>query len=337
MRRGIVAAGSLIVDTIKLIDAYPKPGTLANIRGIGQCVGGLAANTVIDIAVMDGDIPLASIGKIGDDELGALITNTLKRHGVDSSRIIRSEYPTSFTDVMNDMSTGERTFFHERGANARFGIEDIDFDAIEAEYFHVGYALLLDKFDADDPEYGTVMARALHKARAMGMKTSLDVVSENSGRFRKIVTPSLKYCTNVIINELEAGLITDIPPRDAEGRVIMANLRAICGKIKSLGVEQNVVIHMPECGAAVDEHGKFSVVGSYELPAGYVKGSVGAGDAFCAGMLYSMYKGFDMPQALKFANGAAALCLSNENAIDGMGSAAEIDAITFPQREIDFS
>ena len=337
MRKGIAAAGSLIVDTIKLIDAYPKPGTLANIKGIGRCVGGLAANTLIDIAVIDGGIPLASIGKTGDDDLGTLITDTLERYGVDTSRIIRSEYPTSFTDVMNDMSTGERTFFHERGANARFGIDDIDFDNIGAEYFHIGYALLLDEFDADDPEYGTVMARTLHKARATGMKTSLDVVSENSGRFREIVTPSLKYCTNVIINEFEAGLITDIPPRNAEGRVIMANLRAICEKMKSLGVEENAVIHMPECGAAVGARGEFSAVGSYELPAGYIKGSVGAGDAFCAGMLHSIYRGFDMPRALKFANGAAALCLSRENAIDGMGSAADIEALDFPQREIDFS
>ncbi|MDR1578944.1 MAG: carbohydrate kinase family protein [Synergistaceae bacterium] len=336
MRRGIAAAGSLIVDTIKLIDAYPKPGTLANIRGISQCVGGLAANTLIDIAVIDGCIPLASLGMIGDDDLGGLIMRTLERYGVDTSRIIFSEHPTSFTDVMNDMSNGERTFFHERGANARFGIEDIDFDALDAEYFHIGYALLLDKFDADDPEYGTVMARALHKARESGMKTSLDVVSENSGRFRKIVTPSLKYCTNVIINELEAGLITEIPPRNADGRVIMANLRAICEKIKSLGVEQNVVIHMPECGVATGGDGEFSAVGSYELPAGYIKGSVGAGDAFCAGMLYSIYKGFDMPRALKFANGAAALCLSRENAIDGMGSAADIEALDFPRRTLIF-
>ena len=164
MRRGIAAAGSLIVDTIKLIDSYPKPGTLANIRGISQCVGGLAANTVIDIAVIDGDIPLTSIGMIGDDDLGNLITNTLERYGVDASRLIRSEHTTSFTDVMNDMSNGERTFFHERGANAHFGIKYIDFDDLDAEYFHIGYALLLDEFDADDPKYGTVMARALHKA-----------------------------------------------------------------------------------------------------------------------------------------------------------------------------
>jgi sugar/nucleoside kinase (ribokinase family) len=42
-----------------------------------------------------------------------------------------------------------------------------------------------------------------------------------------------------------------------------------------------------------------------------------------------------MPHALKFANGAAALCLSRENAIDGMGAAADIEAIDFQQRTID--
>jgi sugar/nucleoside kinase (ribokinase family) len=62
-----------------------------------------------------------------------------------------------------------------------------------------------------------------------------------------------------------------------------------------------------------------AAAGSYELPLGYIKGSVGAGDAFCAGILYSIYRGFDMPHALKFANGAA-----------------DIEAFGFPQRTIDF-
>ena len=37
------------------------------------------------------------------------------------------------------------------------------------------------------------------------MKTSVDVVSEDSDRFARIVTPALKYVDYCILNEIEAG------------------------------------------------------------------------------------------------------------------------------------
>ena len=68
----------------------------------------------------------------------------------------------------------------------------------------------------------------------------------------------------------------------------------------------------------MDKEGNFYAVGSVDIPRSDIKGTVGAGDAFCAGMLYSIYKGFDIPYALRVA-GCAAICnLTEKNSIDGL-------------------
>ena len=51
-----------------------------------------------------------------------------------------------------------------------------------------------------------------------------------------------------------------------------------------LGVRKKVIIHMPDLATALSEDG-FTVVPSYEVSKAEIKGTTGAGDAFCAGIL----------------------------------------------------
>ena len=53
-------------------------------------------------------------------------------------------------------------------------------------------------------------------------------------------------------------------------------------------------------------------------PKGYIKGTVGAGDAFCAGCLYGIYKEMSDADILAFASGAACCNLAAEDAVGGM-------------------
>ena len=63
---------------------------------------------------------------------------------------------------------------------------------------------------------------------------------------------------------------------------------------------------------------------SVNIPKSDIKGKVGAGDAFCAGMLYSLYKGFDPEYSLRVAGAAAACNLTEQNSIDGLRSFDEM-------------
>jgi sugar/nucleoside kinase (ribokinase family) len=319
MKQGIAVAGNLIVDYIKTVDSYPKEGNLSSILSLDKSVGGAPANVGIDLSKMDSNIPLKVIGVVGDDEDGKYIVNLLKQNGMDTSQIQRdTTIATSFTDVITVESTGARTFFQYRGANQRLNVEHFDFSKVKADILHMGYALLLDTLDGEDPEYGTVMARVLSMAQEHGIKTSLDVVSENSDRFSKIIPPSLKYCNYFIVNEFEASLTTGISDRDKDGQLMVENMEAMCKKLLSMGVNDLVVIHAPEGGFAMKADGDYFIQPSLKLPEGYIKGAVGAGDAFCAGILYSIYNGWDIQRALKVAVSSAACCLSHVNATDGM-------------------
>jgi len=318
MRDGIAIAGNMIVDTVKEIDVYPAEGMLSNIGNVQMSVGGCVPNTAIDIKKIDDTLPVEALGMVGDDSNGRYLLDALKKNGVDARGVmINNQAVTSFTDVMAASGGKTRTFFHARGSNAVMGFDDIDFDQVQSRFFHIGYALLLDGFDAPDPQFGTVMAKTLARAQEKGLKTSMDVVSENSDRFSAIVTPSLRYCDNVIINEVEASMICRLAVRQ-DDVLDKEALLAVCRKLMDAGVRENVVIHAPEAACALTNEGEFVFVPSLKLPSGYIKGTVGAGDAFCAGVLYAFYRGCCVEEALLIGAGAAASSLSEINSIDGM-------------------
>jgi sugar/nucleoside kinase (ribokinase family) len=325
VRKGITSGGNIIVDYVKIIDSYPKQGNLSSILDISRSVGGAVPNMLINIAKMDMSVPLQAIGISGDDENGDYVLSRLEEHYIDTSLVSRhSTLGTSFTDVMSVRSTGERTFFHYRGANAVLNCKYFDFSRIKGEILHIAYALLLDGMDLPDQEYGTVMAKTLAKAQECGIKTSIDVVSENSDRFNMIVPPSLKYANYCVINEVEASMTTRIPARNDNGDIIISNIEIMCRKLFEMGVKDWVIIHCPEGGFGMNVSRRFHMQPSIDLPKDYIKGKVGAGDAFCGAILYSAYMKWPMEEALKIASGAAACNLSEANAIDGMKKIEEV-------------
>ena len=310
MREGLAVAGTVLVDKLNEISAYPACGELTKILGTTLVVGGAVANTGIDIKRVDPSIPVKAVGKIGSDSEGDFITRVLGENGLDTSLLKRGDMPTSFTDVMSIVG-GQRTFFTYPGACADFGVDDVDFDKLDVRMLHLGYFLLLDKVDSGDG------LKILKRAKACGIKTSIDLVSENSDRYG-IVKECLEYTDNVIINEHEAGMIAGIEPRSE-------NLEKIARKIKKMGVRERVIIHMPEVGVCLSDNGFFTLP-SLDLPKGYIKGTTGAGDAFCAGALIGIYRDLDEIEILKLDVKAAAASLSAPDSISGMKSEAEIDA-----------
>src|SRR5690242_11645540 len=205
-RKGLLAGGNWIIDQVKMIDVYPQPEQLGNIRSQSQGTGGAAYNVLIDLAKSGAPFPLMAAGLVGQDTLGDLILQDCRSNQIDVRHLGRtSKAPTSYTDVMTEQGHGRRTFFHARGANALWRGADLDFSRTRARIFHLGYLLLLDALDEPDAKYGTRAARLLATAQSTGIKTSVDVVSEDSDRFPKIVIPALKYVDYCILNEIEAG------------------------------------------------------------------------------------------------------------------------------------
>lgn len=325
LKRGIAVAGNMIVDMLYPISGFPKPGELTTITaGVTRTTGGCLCNDIIDLAAMDCDLPLTALGRVGDDEAGDFVLEKLRRwSNVDLSQVKRGGM-TSFTLVMADEITKQRSFYQCRGANAEFCEADIDWDSLDVDLLHIGYILLLDALDAPDAEFGTKLARLLHTAQLRGIKTSIDVVTEAGERFSRIVSPALRYTDYCIINEAEAQAITGVQLVDGDGQLIRKNIPAALHRMKSMGVSTWAVIHCPDGGFGLDESDNYVEVPGLKLPENYIKGSVGAGDAFCSGILYAAWKHQSLLDAIELGTAAAACALSQPGATEGMRPYREI-------------
>ncbi len=323
--RGIVIAGSIIIDNLKVVESYPERGMLTNIISTSKAVGGCVSNTLIDLAIIDKKMPLTAIGRVGDDENGRYIISQLQKHNIDTSNIkITDGVPTAFSDVITEKTDGARTFFCNSGANDIFSPEDIPVETLNCDMLHIGYILLLKMFDMPDSEYGTVMARFLKRCQDNMIKTSFDVVSDSSGLFKEKVMPALKYTNYCIINEIEACGVSGLDPRNPDGTVNVENIRKTMELFFEYGVKDKVIIHCKEAGFCLSSNGEFTSVGSVDVPAEMIKGACGAGDAFCAGCLYAIYNGMEDLEMLEFASGAAVCNLSSEDSVGGMKNKDEI-------------
>ncbi len=339
-KQGFVLGGTLIVDWVKIIETYPREGTLTKISGSSKGVGGCPTNNSLNLKILDPDLPVAVIGRIGDDENGQYILETLQARQIDTHGItISSAKPTSYTDVMTVKGTGQRTFFHEQGANTEWDVTHIPYERYaDCKIAQLGYILLLETMDREDPEYGTVMARAFAKFQEMGVKTAVDVVSEVSDRFTRLVIPALQYVDYLIFNELEAGQTVGIALRNEDGSLQGGLLRATAEHLLAAGNSELVIIHMPEGGYALTRSGEEIKVPSYVLTEREIQGAVGAGDAFCSGVLYGLAAEMPLEASLHLGTTLAACNLFSPTATGGALSLkkAEQKMRPYPRRPLVF-
>ncbi len=319
---GIVVAGNMIVDKYLNVDSYPEPSALTTIRSVSYEPGGLLCNCAVDLARLDPNLRIPVVGIVGDDTEGDFVLERLHQYpGIKTDAVIRAG-ETSFTDVMEDASTGSRTFFQYRGANALLDVEHFDFAALDADLLHIGYALLLDRLDEPDPEFGTRMARLLSMAQDAGMETSMDAVSEDSDRFQVIVPPALPHLDYLLVNEFEASRILG-KPLDPAAEVTPEQLLPLAHGLLNMGVRRWVVIHCAQGAVGVSADGEAIQLPSVRLEESQIATRTGAGDAFASGTLWGAWARKSLQEAMETGLGAAALSLQVANATDGVPAQPE--------------
>jgi sugar/nucleoside kinase (ribokinase family) len=326
--RGILAGGNFIVDHVKVVDAYPEPEMLASIADQSVSNGGGPYNVLTDLARMHVGVPLEALGLVGDDSNGLWILDDCRGSGIDTTQLRTTPgVATSYTDVMSVASTGQRTFFHRAGANARLGPEHFDFSRTQARLFHLAYLLLLDRLDQVDGDGRSFASRVLEAASERGLITSADLVSVDHPRAVELVASAAPYLDYLLLNEVEAARVLDEPLRDQAGRPRFDALAAAASRLRAMGVRREVVIHFAE-GAVCDN----SETGSHWhgavcLPGGFNRGSVGAGDAFAAGYLWAVHEGVGGEERLRWAVCTAAMSLSHPTPSEGMKPLGECIAL----------
>ncbi|MCL2479419.1 MAG: carbohydrate kinase family protein, partial [Treponema sp.] len=126
MKTKICVAGNMIVDMLYSVRGLPGPGELTTIDDpILKSTGGAVCNVLGDLALIDRTLSLAALGRVGSDPEGDFVLDSFSPYKNVDLSMVKREGKTSFTAVMADQISMERTFFHYRGANAAFCEQDI--------------------------------------------------------------------------------------------------------------------------------------------------------------------------------------------------------------------
>jgi len=327
MRSGVLAGGSWIRDNVKLVDAWPAQDTLATIVDELAGNGGSPYNILVNLAKLGAPFPLAGVGLLGDDAYGHAILADCRARGIDTTHLCAtSAAATSYTDVVTVRSTGRRTFFHQPGANALLDVQHFDFSATMARIFHLGYLLLLERLDSLADGRPRI-CEVLRQARRAGLLTSVDCVSECSGRLTSTIGPVLPEVDVFFANDFEASAITGIPLRSGDS-LRPEGIRDAARALLKHGVGAWAIVHAPEAvfaaGAADAEHWQPSLA----VPPHCIVGAAGAGDALAAGVLYGLHEGWPMARCLKLGVCVAAASLTHATCSGGISSVEDCLALS---------
>ena len=300
----VACVGILVADAIaRTVDGLPESGKLQLTDKIELFTGGCAMSSAIDMAKLG--LKIAIIGKIGNDGFGKFISTALKDENVNVEGLRIDDAIGTSASIVTVDSSGERSFLHYLGANAEFGIEDIDYSIIhDSGIVFVAGTMLLPKFD------GVQCAEFLKKSKEMGKYTVLDTAWDSRGRWMKVLEPCMKHIDLFIPSIEEAAMLSgkEEPDEIADTFLEMGVKTAVIklGKkgcfIKNLDGEKHLI----------PTYSKFKAVDT-----------TGAGDSFVAGFLTGMTKGWSLYECGKFANAVGTHCVMAAGASTGIKSLEE--------------
>lgn len=285
MSPAIITVGVVCVDVlVRPVDSLPDPGQMRLVSHLDVQLGGLAAVTAAVTARLGA--PSACIGRVGRDAFGDLALRTLKGHGVDTSFIRTGDDPTSAT-VVAVAADGERTFLHQRGANAALCIGDVPQERLRgAGILHWGGPGATPGIAVDD------MARLMAYARDAGLQTSVDTCFDPTGQWSALLEPVLPHLDVVFSSIEEARQYSG-----ANDPVDMAEYFLSHGA-------SSAVIKLGAQGMLVKSPTETHTLAAHPVDP---VDTTGAGDAACGGFLYAMLQGWPLKRCGEIANAVGAM------------------------------
>jgi sugar/nucleoside kinase (ribokinase family) len=304
-RRGFVTAGTWCVDYNKLIAAWPKEDTSNEVLSIDRQGGGSACNLAIDVKRLDPEMPVETIGLVGDDENGRFLAAQCDAYGIKRQRLRLAPGGATFSVDAFTVVGGQRTHLFDAGVARQMNPEDFDFAEVEARILHLGLPGAHQTMDAPWRDEANGWVAVLKAARRAGLETNLELMTTAAERLAAPTRPCLPFLDTLIVNDYEIGAVTGIETR-IEGRTDFAAVQRAIAVALASGPMRLVAAHFPEGAIAGARDGGIMTAGSVALPEGEIVGANGAGDAFAAGMLYGLHEGWELRRALALAHCAAA-------------------------------
>ena len=322
-RQGFISAGCWCVDHNKTVPFWPQEDMAVSVTSLVRSGGGSACNFGINMRCLDADMPVETIGLVGDDFDGQFLREQAHRHGVGHERMqVTGAAPTMFTEAFQSLASGRRTHIVNAGVADLLSPDHFDFSGMNGRILHLGLPGLHAVMDAPWQDQANGWVAVLRKARAVGLETNLELVGATPERLREIVLPCLPYLDTLVVNDYEIGALARLPTVQQGGTDPQACLQA-ASKVLALGSMQFVVVHFVAGAVLLTRDGQALFKASVNVPEGAFRGANGAGDAFASGFMYGWHQGWQHEHSLTLAHAAAAAAICSEMTSGATGSVAE--------------
>lgn len=300
----IIVFGSLNMDMSVRLEKLPQPGETILSNEYNLNPGGKGGNQAL--AAARAGAKVAIVGKVGDDNYGRSITDTLKRDGVIVSGVGRSDnLPTGSALTARD-ANGEKQVIVLTGANT-----EARADQVPDEVLVPGNVLLM-QMELPIDETLTLLARA----KSRGCTTILNMAPALS-----IPKGAIGYLDYLIVNSIEVRKIAQRMGISSEHNAAqIAHSLAVEGKLTCL-------VTLGKSGAvAVTKDGQAWGVPTLEVDQTLVIDINGAGDAYCGTFAAAIHAGMPLSEAMRRATVAATLSCFKYGALPSLPYLDDIEA-----------
>lgn len=298
---------------------------------LGLSVAGAESNVAIGVARLGHSV--AWIGRVGDDELGALVLRTLRAENVDvSGALVDQSRPTGLILFERRLTDVTRVQYYRSGsAGSGLDVADLPPDLVPAG----GRGVL--HLTGITSALGTAPARATRvsaeRAREAGRLVSFDVNYRarlwSAADARAALRPLAALASIVFASEPELALLADETASSAaataatEPTAAAAATAATAEELLARGVH-TVVVKRGIHGATA-----YTADGTTSVPARPVRAVdvVGAGDAFVSGYLSGVLDGLDIAGRLRRGAAVSAFAVGSAGDWEGLPTRAELDLL----------
>ena len=304
-----------------LIDMFPAEigRGMTEVSAFHPKPGGAPANVAVAAARLGAESSF--IGKVGDDIFGHYLENVLINEGVNTQgmRFDADARTTLVFIAMPDVHSAEFVFYRNPGADMLLHSGELQVSLVQStSWLHFGSLSLI-----DEPVRSATL-RAIEIAHEAGALISFDVNyrpalwASREEAYQRIL-PTLPLVDLVKVNQAELALLTGSDQLESGAEFLLSQGPKLC--VVTLGPEGSF-FHNGQAGGFIP---------GFEIE---TVDSTGCGDAFVAGLLTQLVESGQgqadfsqdrLKDALRYANGVAALTALTQGVIPALPNSNQVD------------
>ena len=297
LKYDVLVIGSLNADLVVRAPHFPQPGETISGGDLHIIPGGKGANQAVAAARQGASV--AMLGRVGQDGFGDFLLDNLKNNHVEISNIERDDASTGTAIIVVD-ENGQNSIVLSAGANGKVSPADVD----HASALRPSLILL-------QLEIPTL---TVFHAAQYARKNNIRVIL-NPAPAKPLPDELISLADFIIPNETELSLLTglevkDIPSAEQAAKVLLKR------------GAKNVIVTLGEKGALFVSSKQVTHVDTYKVD---VVDTTAAGDAFIGGFASALLRGFEIEEAVKYANACGALAATKFGAQPSLPTKEEVE------------